>query len=133
MCGEPIDLSSVTLPAYILATREDHIVPWKTAYVSTQLLGGDIRFVLAGSGHIAGVINPPAKRRRNHWTNTTLPKDAGAWLDSATLETGSWWPDWISWLARHAGQRAPAPAAAGNANYPSLEPAPGRYVRERCD
>jgi len=133
MCGERIDLSRVTVPAYILATREDHIVPWKTAYQSTQLLGGDIRFVLAGSGHIAGVINPPAKKRRNHWTNTAVPKDAAAWLDSATSQAGSWWPDWINWLAGHAGAQTPAPAAAGNANYPSLEPAPGRYVRERCD
>ena len=133
MCGERIDLSRVTVPAYILATREDHIVPWKTAYESTQLLGGDIRFVLAGSGHIAGVINPPAKKRRNHWTNTAVPKDAAAWLDSATSQVGSWWPDWINWLAGHAGAQTPAPAAAGNANYPPLEPAPGRYVRERCD
>ena len=133
MCGERIDLSRVTVPAYILATREDHIVPWKTAYESTQLLGGDIRFVLAGSGHIAGVINPPAKKRRNHWTNTAVPKDAAAWLDSATSQAGSWWPDWINWLAGHAGAQTPAPAAAGNANYPPLEPAPGRYVRERCD
>jgi polyhydroxyalkanoate synthase len=133
MCGERIDLSRVTMPAYILATREDHIVPWKTAYQSTQLLGGDIRFVLAGSGHIAGVINPPAKKRRNHWTNTTVPKKAAAWLDSATSQAGSWWPDWINWLAGHAGAQTPAPAAAGNANYPPLEPAPGRYVRERCD
>ncbi len=133
MCGERIDLSRVTVPAYILATREDHIVPWKTAYQSTQLLGGDIRFVLAGSGHIAGVINPPAKKRRNHWTNTAVPKHAAAWLDSATSQVGSWWPDWINWLAGHAGAQTPAPAAAGNANYPSLEPAPGRYVRERCD
>ena len=133
MCGERIDLSRVTVPAYILATREDHIVPWKTAYESTQLLGGDIRFVLAGSGHIAGVINPPAKKRRNHWTNTAVPKEAAAWLDSATSQAGSWWPDWINWLAGHAGAQTPAPAAAGNANYPPLEPAPGRYVRERCD
>jgi len=133
MCGERIDLSRVTVPAYILATREDHIVPWKTAYQSTQLLGGDIRFVLAGSGHIAGVINPPAKKRRNHWTNTAVPKEAAAWLDSATSQAGSWWPDWINWLAGHAGTQTPAPAAAGNPNYPPLEPAPGRYVRERCD
>jgi polyhydroxyalkanoate synthase len=106
-------------------------VPWKTAYQSTQLLGGDIRFVLAGSGHIAGVINPPAKKRRNHWTNTAVPKEAAAWLDSATSQAGSWWPDWVNWLAGHAGAQTPAPAAAGN--YPPLEPAPGRYVRERCD
>ncbi len=133
MCGEPIDLSSVTLPAYILATREDHIVPWKTAYQSIRLLGGDSRFVLAGSGHIAGVVNPPAKQRRNHWTSTALPRDPDAWLAGAEAHPGSWWPDWIDWLAAHAGEQVPAPATPGNPNYPPLEPAPGRYVRERCE
>jgi polyhydroxyalkanoate synthase len=132
MCGEPVDLSSVKLPTYILATREDHIVPWKTAYQSTQLLGGDIRFVLAASGHIAGIVNPPAKKRRNHWTNPALPHDAEAWLAGATSQAGSWWPDWINWLREYGGAQIPAPAAAGNENYPPLEPAPGRYVRERC-
>ncbi len=133
MCGEPVDLSGVKLPTYILATREDHIVPWKTAYQSTQLLGGDIRFVLAASGHIAGIVNPPAKKRRNHWTNPALPHDADAWLAGATSHAGSWWPDWINWLREYGGAQIPAPAAAGNENYPPLEPAPGRYVRVRCE
>ncbi len=133
MCGERVDLSSVELPTYILATREDHIVPWKTAYQSTQLLGGDIKFVLAGSGHIAGVVNPPAKKRRNHWTNAGLPATAEDWFAGATSLAGSWWPDWINWLAAYGGAKIPPPAAQGNENYPPLEPAPGRYVRERCD
>jgi polyhydroxyalkanoate synthase len=133
MCGESIDLSSVTVPAYILATREDHIVPWKTAYESTHLLSGDIKFVLASSGHIAGVVNPPAKKRRNHWVSDQLPATADAWLEAATSSAGSWWPDWINWLAPHAGGQVRAPAAQGNENYPPLEPAPGRYVRERCE
>ena len=133
MCGERIDLESVTVPTYILATREDHIVPWKTAYQSTRLLGGDIKFVLASSGHIAGVVNPPAKKRRNHWLNTGLPATADAWLAEATSCAGSWWPDWINWLAEHGGKESEAPATPGNENYPALEPAPGRYVRERCD
>jgi polyhydroxyalkanoate synthase len=133
MCGEPVDLSSIALPAYILATREDHIVPWKTAYQSTQLLGGEIKFVLAASGHIAGVVNPAAKNRRNYWTAAALPPHADAWFTAATSSAGSWWPDWINWLAARSGQQTPAPSAPGNANYPPLEPAPGRYVRERCD
>ena len=132
-CGVPVDLSSVAMPAYILATREDHIVPWKTAYQSTQLLGGDIKFVLAASGHIAGVVNPAAKNRRNYWTAEALPPDADAWFAGAKSCAGSWWPDWINWLAGHAGGQMPAPAAPGNENYPPIEAAPGRYVRERCE
>ena len=130
MCGERIDLSRVTVPAYILATREDHIVPWKTAYQSTQLLGGDIRFVLAGSGHIAGVINPPAPQKRSHWVNELLPDDAEAWLARADEVPGSWWPNWWRWLAPHGGPRVAAPALPGNAAHRPLDPAPGRYVVE---
>ncbi len=133
MCGVPVDLSSVALPAYILATREDHIVPWKTVYQSTQLLGGDNRFVLAASGHIAGVVNPAGKNRRNYWTAAALPPDADAWLDNASSCAGSWWPDWINWLGGHAGDQVAAPASPGNENYPPIEAAPGRYVRERCE
>ncbi|MEO7728380.1 MAG: class I poly(R)-hydroxyalkanoic acid synthase, partial [Burkholderiales bacterium] len=133
MCGVPVDLSSVKLPAYILATREDHIVPWQTAYQSTQLLGGNSRFVLAASGHIAGVVNPAAKNRRNYWTADAVPANARDWLEGATAQPGSWWPDWMQWLAGFGDGQAAAPAQPGNANYPLLEPAPGRYVRERCD
>ncbi len=133
MCGVPVDLGAITLPAYILATREDHIVPWKTAYQSTQLLGGAIQFVLAASGHIAGVVNPAGKNRRNYWTGNTIPPDAGDWLNQAATCAGSWWPDWAAWLAEHGGEQTAAPATPGNANYPPLEPAPGRYVQERCE
>jgi polyhydroxyalkanoate synthase len=133
MCGVPVDLTRITVPAYILASREDHIVPWKTAYQSTQLLGGEIRFVLAASGHIAGVINPAAKNRRNYWTSNVMPPRAEDWLAAATSAAGSWWPDWAAWLAGRSGARVPAPAAPGGVNYPPIEPAPGRYVRVRCD
>jgi polyhydroxyalkanoate synthase len=133
MCGVPVDLSSVALPTYILATREDHIVPWKTAYQSTQLLGGDSRFVLAASGHIAGVVNPAGKNRRNYWTAAVLPPQPDAWLAGASSCAGSWWPDWIKWLGGYAGARAAAPIMPGNENYPPIETAPGRYVRERCE
>jgi polyhydroxyalkanoate synthase len=133
MCGAPVDLGAITLPAYILATREDHIVPWKTAYQSTQLLNGEIKFVLAASGHIAGVINPAEKNRRNYWTGNTIPPDAGEWLKQAATCAGSWWPDWAAWLAERSAERVPAPARPGNSNHQAIEPAPGRYVRERCD
>ncbi len=133
MCGVPVDLAAIKLPAYVLATREDHIVPWQTAYQSTQLLGGDSRFVLAASGHIAGVVNPAVKNRRNYWTADAVPVDASAWLAGATSQPGSWWPDWTQWLAGFGEEQVAAPAEQGNANYPPLEAAPGRYVRERCD
>ena len=133
MCGQPVDLGRVNLPTYILATREDHIVPWKTAYESTQLLRGDIKFVLAASGHIAGVVNPASKRRRNYWTSDANPPEASEWLKRAELHPGSWWTDWTAWLAQHSGQRVPARAEPGNAYYPPIEPAPGRYVRARSD
>jgi polyhydroxyalkanoate synthase len=119
------------MPAYILATREDHIVPWRTAYATTALISAPIRFVLAASGHIAGVINPARRNKRNFWVNTTLPPDADAWLEGATAVPGSWWPDWTAWLAPFGGD-AVAARAPGSPAYPPIEPAPGRYVREKC-
>ena len=88
MCGEKLDLSSVKAPVFIYASREDHIVPWKAAYASTRIMSGKKRFVLGASGHIAGVINPPAKKKRTYWTNHTLSGDADAWLASATEGAG---------------------------------------------
>ena len=127
-CGVPVDLARIDVPAFVYASREDHIVPWQTAYASTRLLGGDRRFVLGASGHIAGVINPPAKRKRHHWTGTLRP-DAESWLDAAQQVEGSWWPAWTDWLRGHAGALAAAPRQAGNADFPVIEAAPGRYVR----
>ena len=130
-CGVPVDLGKVRTPAYILATREDHIVPWKTSYLSTQLFKGENRFVLGASGHIAGVINPAAKNRRSFWLNGALPGAADEWLATAVEQPGSWWSDWDRWLARHAGGTRPAPEALGNAVYRPIEDAPGRYVKFR--
>ena len=130
MSGQSVDLARVKPPAYIFASREDHIVPWKSAYRSTRLLGGDITFVLGASGHIAGVVNPPERKRRNYWTNPHLPDSADAWLDGAQMHPGSWWPHWGAWLARHAGARHAPPPAVGSAAFPAQEPAPGRYVLE---
>jgi polyhydroxyalkanoate synthase len=132
MCGVPIDLSTVKMPAYVLATREDHIVPWRSAYRSVFLLGGDTQFVLGGSGHIAGVVNPAARKRREYWIDGLQGSDPDAWLASAEQKKGSWWPHWRNWLARFSGAKRAAPEVAGNSTYPVLEPAPGRYVREKA-
>lgn len=130
-CGVPVDLGRIEVPAYVLATREDHIVPWRGAYRTTRLLRGAARFVLGASGHIAGVINPASRNRRSYWTNERLPDDPDEWLAGAAEVKGSWWPDWDRWLAQFAGGEVSAPSAAGNADYPPIEPAPGRYVKQR--
>jgi polyhydroxyalkanoate synthase subunit PhaC len=131
MCGVPIDLKRIAMPAYILATREDHIVPWRTAYKSVGLLEGDLRFVLGASGHIAGVINPAAKNRRNFWTNELLGDDPDDWLARARTQPGSWWPHWAAWLGDHTGGPRAAPKTLGSDKHRPLSPAPGTYVVER--
>ncbi len=145
MCGEPVDLRRIELPTYLYASREDHIVPWHGAYRSIGALGGpnggengnknatqagSIRFVLGASGHIAGVVNPPAAGKRCHWIGRSaeLPQDPETWLAQADETPGSWWPDWSGWLARLAGKKVAAPAAAGSRDHPVIEAAPGRYV-----
>ncbi len=130
MLGEAVDLGKVSAPTYVLATREDHIVPWKTAYLSTQLLGGRSRFVLGAGGHIAGVINPASKNRRSHWINDKLAQDPQAWLDAATEVQGTWWNDWAKWLARHGEAKIKARKNPGNKVYKPIESAPGRYVTQ---
>jgi polyhydroxyalkanoate synthase subunit PhaC len=132
-CGVPVDLSKVNVPLYLLASREDHIVPWKTAYQSKDLIGGDTRFVLAASGHVAGVINPPARNKRSHWLNDDLVSDPQGWVQKAEEKSGSWWPDWDAWMKRHSNGIIPAPAQQGNARYPTIEPAPGRYVKQKSN
>jgi polyhydroxyalkanoate synthase len=129
--GVPVDLGKVTVPAYVLATREDHIVPWRTAYQTTQLLQGEARFVLGASGHVAGVINPPSKNKRSHWVGGKPTANAEDWLAAATERPGSWWTDWSRWLERFGGESVPAPSRLGNAEFNPIEPAPGRYVRQR--
>jgi polyhydroxyalkanoate synthase len=133
MCDTAVDLSAIAVPAYIYASRDDHIVPWRTAYASNALLSGETTFVLGASGHIAGVINPPAKNKRNYWTSGNRRGDADGWLATAQSIPGSWWPDWGSWLARHAGRRVEARSTPGNQRYGVIEPAPGRYVKARAD
>ncbi|HEY6821588.1 MAG TPA: class I poly(R)-hydroxyalkanoic acid synthase [Burkholderiales bacterium] len=130
-CGQSVDLAKVTLPSFVFCTREDHIVPWRSAYRSVNLLRGERTFVLGASGHIAGVVNPPSRKRRSHWTGDELPQDPEAWLSGAREEAGSWWPRWIAWLSQYNGGTRPAPASLGGVQYPEIEPAPGRYVKER--
>jgi polyhydroxyalkanoate synthase subunit PhaC len=134
VCGERVDLRSIKLPTYVYASREDHIVPWEAAYRNTQVLEGRSRFVLGASGHIAGVINPPAKGKRSHWigSNPQLPADPKCWLEGATEQPGSWWPDWANWLQGQAGRKVPAPKSPGNRKYRAIEPAPGRYVKQKA-
>ncbi|CAD6507467.1 PHA/PHB synthase family protein [Paraburkholderia sabiae] len=133
MCGTPVDLGRIDMPAYLLATEEDHIVPWRSAYQSTQLLGGDTEFVLGASGHIAGVINPASRNKRSYWTGGTPDSDAEQWLTGATRQAGSWWNHWIRWVKQHAGDEVKARTTPGSAKYKPIEPAPGRYVKVRAD
>ena len=134
VCGEPLDFGRIGTPSYVYASREDHIVPWQGAYRSLPLLQGKRRFVLGASGHIAGVINPPAKKKRSHWISkgTALPDSAEAWLENATEHPGSWWTDWSAWLAPFGGKQIAAPRAPGNRRWKAIEPAPGRYVKEKA-
>jgi len=126
--GTAIDLGSIKTPAYFLSTREDHIAPWKTTYAGTQLLGGKNRFVLAASGHIAGVVNPPEGGKYSHWMNSELPDTPEQWFEGATEIAGSWWPDWQRWVTAQGGTTA---RATVDARTPAegIEPAPGSYVR----
>jgi len=125
--GVPIDLSKVQVPAYFISTAEDHIAPWKTTYKGSQYLGGDVRFVLGGSGHIAGIVNPPSAKKYHYWTNEARPGSAEDWFKTATQRPGSWWEDWQSWMdARNAGDKVPARTPQN-----PLEDAPGSYVMLR--
>jgi polyhydroxyalkanoate synthase subunit PhaC len=132
VCGEALDLGSVKAPVFIYASREDHIVPWKAAYGSTRIMSGKKRFVLGASGHIAGVINPPLKKKRNYWTNDELPASADDWFEGATEVPGSWWPVWSGWLQPFSGASVAAPKAPGSPKYKPIEPAPGRYVKQKA-
>ncbi|HYD58528.1 MAG TPA: class I poly(R)-hydroxyalkanoic acid synthase [Burkholderiales bacterium] len=131
-CGVPVDLGKVELPLFVLATREDHIVPWRSAYRTVHAMGGrDKTFVLGASGHVAGIVNPPAKNRRSYWTGEPYPEDADAWLAAADQHAGSWWTAWSHWLDRHRGGERAAPSVPGNVQHRPIEAAPGRYVKQR--
>jgi polyhydroxyalkanoate synthase len=134
VCGQKIDLGRIDAPTYVYASREDHIVPWDGAYRNTQVLKNKVRFVLGASGHIAGVINPPAKGKRSHWIGATaaLPAQHKDWFDKAKEHPGSWWTDWSAWLKSHAGKQIAAPKTPGNRQHKPIEAAPGRYVKQKA-
>jgi len=132
VAGQKMDLSRITVPVYAMGAREDHIVPWDAAWHSAQALGGPKRFVLGASGHIAGSINPASKNKRNFWVNEAAASSPEEWLDGATEVPGSWWNDWAKWLERQRGEMIDAPARMGNSRFPSIEAAPGSYVRTRA-
>jgi polyhydroxyalkanoate synthase len=129
--GEPLDLGRIGIDLYAVGTEKDHIVPWEAAWCICQLASGKARFVLASSGHIAGIINPPGGKG-TYWTTdeASVAESAAAWRRTAKLYQGSWWTDWAAWLARHAGELV-APPTMGNAAYPPLADAPGTYVLEK--
>jgi polyhydroxyalkanoate synthase len=130
LTGVPIDLRKIKTPAYFLSTREDHIAPWKSTYRGTQLLSGRKRFVLAASGHIAGVVNPPESGKYGHWINNELPSDPEDWFKGATEMAGSWWPDWHRWVSSQAKEQVPA-RMPGDGKLNPIEDAPGSYVKVR--
>ncbi len=132
VCGEKLDLGKIKAPVFVYASREDHIVPWKAGYASTRILRGKTKFILGASGHIAGPINPPVHNKRNYWTNDKLPADPEAWFAEAKSVPGSWWGVWTDWLKPHAGKLVAAPKQPGSRKYPPIEPAPGRYVKQKA-
>ncbi|MBT7248414.1 MAG: class I poly(R)-hydroxyalkanoic acid synthase [Rhodospirillaceae bacterium] len=133
LAGEKLDLRKIKVPSYIISTREDHIAPWKSTYRATQLYKGDTRFVLAGSGHIAGIVNPPAKPNYGYWTNDKLPKTADAWFKSADEHEGSWWPDWDKWTKKLSGKETVPARKPGDGKLKVLCDAPGTYVMMKAE
>jgi polyhydroxyalkanoate synthase len=131
LANVPIDLRKIDVPVYFLSTREDHIAPWHSTYAGTQLMSGPVNFVLGASGHVAGVINPPSANKYGYWTNEKLSRDPNSWLKTATYHEGSWWPDWERWIATFSGGEVPA-RQPGNSKLPSIEDAPGSYVKTRA-
>ena len=131
--GIPIDLTKVMTPAYIQAGREDHIAPAESVWKITEHLRGPIKFMLAGSGHIAGVVNPPSMQKYQYWTNDGQPESLDDFIATATETKGSWWPDWLGWLKAHGDKQVPATGARipGGGKLKALEPAPGSYVKSR--
>ncbi len=130
MKSVPIDLRDITTPAFLISTQEDHIAPWRSTYVATQLYKGPVTFVLAGSGHIAGVVNHPSGNKYGYWTNPKCPAHSDDWLKNAVYRPGSWWPAWMEWMKLYTGDKVAARQPGDNG--PVIEDAPGSYVRIRA-
>src|SRR5437868_1288975 len=131
LSGEPIDLSKVKVPAYFISTAEDHIAPWRTTYRGAKYLGGPVRFVLGGSGHIAGIVNPPVAKKYQHWTNGNLPATPEEWFENAKPTSGSWWPDWQAWMEKQNGAEKVPARNPGDAGLKVRGDGPGAYARLR--
>ncbi len=132
MLGTPVSLKRLKMPTFVFAAREDHIVPWKGGYESARALGAKVKFVLGASGHIAGTINPASKGKRSYWVNGSTAADAEKWFIAAKEVPGSWWNEWSRWLEPHGGKPVPARRKLGDAKAKPIEPAPGRYAKERA-
>jgi polyhydroxyalkanoate synthase len=132
MNGTPIDLGKIKIPTCLISTRDDHIAPWKSTYAATQLYSGPVKFMLAASGHTAGIINPPAANKYCYWTNPQTPKSPAEWLADAQQHAGSWWPEWNAWVTERAGEQVPA-RVPGSGKLKALEDAPGSYIKVRID
>ena len=129
LLNTPINLTKITTPSYILATKEDHIAPWMSAYIATQTYDGEVVFTLADSGHIAGVVNPPKKKKYCYWVSDKLPPKPEDWFNSATEHAGSWWGHWHQWQSKRVGEKIKPRKRLGNTRYKPIEPAPGRYAK----
>ena len=132
MLGTPVSLKRLKMPTFVFAAREDHIVPWRGAFESARALGGKVRFVLGASGHIAGTINPASKGKRSFWVNDKLTADPEKWFVASKEHPGSWWTEWAKWLQPYGGKMIPAREKLGDGRRKPIEPAPGRYVKERA-
>lgn len=130
LSGVRIDVSKITVPVYSLATKEDHIAPPNSVYIGANMLSGPVRYVLAGSGHIAGVVNPPAKMKYQYWADGPVGPSYDLWAQGAQEHRGSWWPDWFTWFSSWHPDEVPA-RAIGGGRLPPIEDAPGRYVKEK--
>jgi len=128
MNGVPIDLRKIRVPIYLQAGKEDHIAPYNSVYKATQLYSGPVTFMLAGSGHIAGVVNPPSANKYYYYTNPETPENVEDWIAKAEHHPGSWWPHWHNWLYRKSGKKVAA-RLPGKGGLPVIEDAPGRYVK----
>ena len=131
--GVPIDISKIKIPAYFISTAEDHIAPWKSVYKGARVLGGKVRFVLGGSGHIAGIVNPPSAKKYCYWINPELAENPDAWLETAKRHEGSWWNDWQSWMDKNNGGVKVAARVPGDGKLKVIEDAPGAYVSLRLE
>jgi polyhydroxyalkanoate synthase len=131
--GTPVDLAKVDVDAYAVAGSTDHIVPWQAAWATTQILGGDVEFVLSNSGHIQSLVNPLGNPKASYFAGDGSLRDADAWVKSAQQQKGSWWQHWVEWVRPRSGEERPAPQALGDTAHPPLVPAPGVYVTQTAD